>query len=52
MTTTLSRHTHPQTDGERLKTLPPPEVALKYYNGDTYLFDEFQARVVFSGSWL
>lgn len=37
-----------QTDGERLKQLPAPEVALKYYMpvqpDEVYLFDEFQAR--------
>lgn len=31
-----------QTDGEALKKLPAPEVAVKYYTGEQYLFDEFQ----------
>ncbi|XP_057497972.1 ubiquinol oxidase 4, chloroplastic/chromoplastic-like [Actinidia eriantha] len=36
-----------KTQGEELKKLPAPEVAVKYYTGgDLYLFDEFQtARV-------
>ncbi|KAF9610998.1 hypothetical protein IFM89_026304 [Coptis chinensis] len=30
-------------EGDKLKTLPAPEVAVKYYtSGDLYLFDEFQ----------
>jgi len=36
-----------QTDGESLKSLPPPEVALRYYNApDPYMFDEFAIGVV------
>ncbi|QCD77188.1 ubiquinol oxidase 4, chloroplastic/chromoplastic [Vigna unguiculata] len=36
-----------KVQGEELKKMPPPEVAVKYYTGDDlYLFDEFQTSRV------
>uniref|UniRef100_A0A7C8YPK9 Ubiquinol oxidase n=1 Tax=Opuntia streptacantha TaxID=393608 RepID=A0A7C8YPK9_OPUST len=36
-----------KTQGEKLKKLPAPEIAVKYYTGgDLYLFDEFQTSRV------